>query len=44
MSQGGYEGLGGQFLKTTDKVVKSPLTPGHETAWTVESMETKQKD
>jgi alcohol dehydrogenase, propanol-preferring len=36
--QGGYEGLGGQFLKTTDRGVKYPLTPGHEIAGTVESM------
>jgi alcohol dehydrogenase, propanol-preferring len=36
--QGGYEGSGGQFLKTTDRGVKYPLTPGHEIAGTVESM------
>jgi propanol-preferring alcohol dehydrogenase len=36
--QGGYEGPGGQFLKTTDRGVKYPLTPGHEIAGTVESM------
>jgi alcohol dehydrogenase, propanol-preferring len=35
--QGGYEGPGGQFLKTTDRGVKYPLTPGHEIAGTVES-------
>ena len=36
--QGGYEGPGGQFLKTTDRGVKYPLTPGHEIAGTIESM------
>jgi propanol-preferring alcohol dehydrogenase len=36
--QGGYEGPGGQFLKTTDRGVKYPLTPGHEIAGTVENM------
>jgi alcohol dehydrogenase, propanol-preferring len=36
--QGGYEGSGGQFLKTTDRGVKYPLTPGHEIAGTVERM------
>ncbi|MGI0046599.1 MAG: alcohol dehydrogenase [Nitrosotalea sp.] len=35
---GGYEGLGGQILKTTDRGVKYPLTPGHEVAGVVESM------
>src|SRR5919198_395519 len=36
--EGGYEGPSGQFLKTTDRGVKYPLTPGHEIAGTVESM------
>jgi propanol-preferring alcohol dehydrogenase len=36
--QGGYEGPGGQFLKTTDRGVKYPLTPGHEIAGTIEGM------
>src|SRR5919197_133742 len=36
--QGGYEGPAGQFLKTTDRGVKYPLTPGHEIAGTIESM------
>jgi propanol-preferring alcohol dehydrogenase len=36
--QGGYEGPGGQFLKTTDRGVKYPITPGHEIAGTIESM------
>lgn len=36
--EGGYEGPGGQFLKTTDRGVKYPLTPGHEIAGVIESM------
>jgi len=36
--QGGYEGPAGQFLKTTDRGVKYPITPGHEIAGTIESM------
>src|ERR671934_2771543 len=36
--EGGYEGPHGMFLKTTDRGVKYPLTPGHEIAGTVESM------
>src|SRR5690348_299404 len=36
--EGGYEGLGGQFLKTTDRGVSYPLTPGHEIAGLIESM------
>ncbi len=35
---GGYEGIGGQILKTTDRGVKYPLTPGHEVAGTIESL------
>jgi propanol-preferring alcohol dehydrogenase len=35
---GGYEGIGGQLLKTTDRGVKYPLTPGHEIAGTIESL------
>lgn len=35
---GGYEGPAGQFMKTTDRGVKYPLTPGHEIAGIVESM------
>lgn len=35
---GGYEGPGGQILRTTDRGVKYPLTPGHEVAGVVESM------
>src|SRR5919112_6739650 len=30
--EGGYQGPEGQFLKTTDRGVKYPLTPGHEVA------------
>src|SRR5579875_734260 len=36
--EGGYEGIGGQFMKATDRGVKYPLTPGHEVAGTIESM------
>jgi alcohol dehydrogenase, propanol-preferring len=36
--EGGYEGLGGQLLKTTDRGVKYPLTPGHEIAGIVDSL------
>jgi propanol-preferring alcohol dehydrogenase len=35
--EGGYEGPGGTFLKTTDRGVKYPITPGHEIAGTIES-------
>jgi len=35
---GGYTGLNGQFLKTTDRGVKYPLTPGHEIAGIVTDM------
>ena len=36
--QGYYEGIDGQPLKTTDRGVKYPLTPGHEIAGTVENL------
>jgi alcohol dehydrogenase, propanol-preferring len=36
--EGGYEGLEGQFLKTTDRGLKYPLTPGHEIAGIVDSL------
>jgi propanol-preferring alcohol dehydrogenase len=36
--QGGYEGPGGQFLKTTDRGVTYPLTPGHEVSGIVENI------
>jgi alcohol dehydrogenase, propanol-preferring len=36
--EGGYEGIAGQFLKTTDRGVKYPLTPGHEIAGVVDSL------
>jgi alcohol dehydrogenase, propanol-preferring len=35
---GGYTGPGGQLLKTTDRGVKYPLTPGHEIAGIVSEM------
>ena len=36
--EGGYNGPEGQFLKTTDRGVKYPLTPGHEIAGTVDNI------
>ena len=36
--EGYYEGIGGQPLKTTDRGVKYPLTPGHEIAGMVDSL------
>jgi propanol-preferring alcohol dehydrogenase len=36
--EGGYEGIEGQFLKTTDRGVKYPLTPGNEIAGIVDSL------
>ncbi len=36
--EGGYEGLDGQVLKTTDRGVKYPLTPGHEIAGIIEDL------
>ena len=36
--EGGYEGPGGQLLKTTERGVKYPLTPGHEIAGIVDSL------
>src|SRR6266516_6108633 len=36
--KGGYEGQHRLFLKTTDRGVKYPLTPGHEIAGTIESL------
>jgi alcohol dehydrogenase, propanol-preferring len=36
--EGGYEGPGGQFLKTTDRGVKYPVTPGHEVAGSIEAI------
>src|SRR6187200_640015 len=35
--EGYYEGIGGQQLKTTDRGVSYPLTPGHEIAGVVDS-------
>ena len=42
--EGGYEGPGGTFLKTTDRGVKYPVTPGHEIAGTVESIGEEAED
>ena len=36
--EGGYQGPGGSFLKTTDRGVKYPLTPGHGIAGIVEDL------
>ncbi|PWU79645.1 MAG: zinc-binding alcohol dehydrogenase [Candidatus Nitrosopolaris wilkensis] len=36
--EGGYEGPHGLFLKTTDRGVEYPLTPGHEIAGVVDSL------
>ncbi len=36
--EGGYTGPNGQFMKTTDRGVKYPLTPGHEIAGIVSEM------
>lgn len=36
--EGGYQGPEGNFLKTTDRGVKYPLTPGHEIAGIVEDL------
>jgi propanol-preferring alcohol dehydrogenase len=36
--QGTYEGVAGQVIKTTDRGVVYPLTPGHEIAGVVESI------
>src|SRR6266516_6663344 len=36
--EGGYEGPHGLFLKTTDRGVNYPLTPGHEVAGIVDAL------
>lgn len=36
--EGGYQGLEGQFLKTTDRGVRYPLTPGHEIAGVIDTL------
>ncbi len=36
--EGYYEGVGGEQLKTTDRGVNYPLTPGHEVAGIVDSL------
>ena len=42
--EGGYEGPHGLFLKTTDRGVKYPLTPGHEIAGTIEGIGEEAED
>src|SRR5438105_15752001 len=37
--EGGYQGLAGQFMKTTDRGVKYRLTPGQEIARGVDTMD-----
>ena len=36
--EGGYEGPGGQFLKTTERGVRYPLVPGHEIAGVIDAI------
>jgi alcohol dehydrogenase, propanol-preferring len=36
--EGAYEGLGGQVIKTTDRGIRYPVTPGHEIAGVIESI------
>ncbi|MGI0018492.1 MAG: alcohol dehydrogenase [Nitrosotalea sp.] len=36
--EGGYDGPAGSFMKTTDRGVTYPLTPGHEVAGIIDSM------
>lgn len=36
--EGGYEGKGGQIMKTTDRGVKYPLTPGHEISGIIDTL------
>lgn len=36
--EGGYDGPAGSFMKTTDRGVKYPLTPGHEVAGIIDSI------
>lgn len=42
--EGGHEGVKGQFLKTTDRGVKLPLTPGHKVAGVTDSLGEEAKD
>jgi propanol-preferring alcohol dehydrogenase len=42
--EGGYEGPGGQFLKTIDRGVKYPVTPGHEITGKIESIGEEAED
>lgn len=41
--EGGYQGPNGQVLKTTDRGVKYPLTPGHEIAGIVDTLGEQSK-
>ncbi|MGH9982326.1 MAG: alcohol dehydrogenase [Nitrososphaeraceae archaeon] len=42
--EGGYEGIEGKFLKTTDRGVTYPLTPGHEVAGVIDSLGEEAED
>ena len=42
--EGGYQGANGQFLKTTDRGIKYPLTPGHEIAGIVSDLGENAKE
>ena len=42
--EGYYEGIGGQQLKTIDRGVKYPLTPGHEIAGIVDGLGDESED
>lgn len=42
--EGGYEGIEGKFLKTTDRGVPYPLTPGHEVAGMVDNLGEEGRD
>jgi propanol-preferring alcohol dehydrogenase len=42
--EGGYEGIEGKFLKTTDRGVSYPLTPGHEVAGLVDTLGEEGQD
>ena len=41
--EGGYEGPRGQFLKTTDRGVNYPVTPGAEIAGFIEAIDEKSQ-
>lgn len=42
--EGGYQGPDGTFMKTTERGVKYPLTPGHEVAGEVEELGEESKE